>query len=281
MTIGTSSLVVAAAMIIFALFYDKKQINVGTILYQIIYSFFVDVFTKIQHYTDIKAVNFIIMLLGIIIFSFGTGLYSAADFGRGSYEAVTFSLSEKNGWKIKIVRMVLDILMVVIGVLLGGKFGICTVATVLLSGPVIQATVNTVKKSKIFKTINDNIDVLHRYVRVKKKLLGLDEIHMYDLYVPVIEIEKEKIPFEESVKRANKALAPLGEAYLKIFNEGIESGWVDIYQNKGKRGGAYSWGSYDTMPYVLLNYNYELNDTSTLVHEMGHSIHSYLSLIHI
>ena len=100
MTIGTSSLVVAAAMIIFALFYDKKQINVGTILYQIIYSFFVDVFTKIQHYTDIKAVNFIIMLLGIIIFSFGTGLYSAADFGRGSYEAVTFSLSEKNGWKI-------------------------------------------------------------------------------------------------------------------------------------------------------------------------------------
>lgn len=127
------------------------------------------------------------------------------------------------------------------------------------------------------KTINDNIDVLHRYVRVKKKLLGLDEIHMYDLYVPVIEIEKEKIPFEESVKRANKALAPLGEAYLKIFNEGIESGWVDIYQNKGKRGGAYSWGSYDTMPYVLLNYNYELNDTSTLVHEMGHSIHSYYS----
>lgn len=157
MTIGTSSLVVAVAMIIFALFYDKKQINVGTILYQIIYSFFVDVFTKIQHYTDIKAVNFIIMLLGIIIFSFGTWLYSAADFGRGSYEAVTFSLAEKNGWKIKIVRMVLDILMVVIGVLLGGKFGICTVATVLLSGPVIQTTVNTVKKSKIFKTINDNI----------------------------------------------------------------------------------------------------------------------------
>lgn len=157
MTIGTSSLVVAVAMIIFALFYDKKQINVGTILYQIIYSFFVDVFTKIQHYTNIKAVNFIIMLLGIIIFSFGTGLYSAADFGRGSYEAVTFSLAEKNGWKIKIVRMVLDILMVVIGVLLGGKFGICTVATVLLSGPIIQATVNTVKKSKIFKTINDNI----------------------------------------------------------------------------------------------------------------------------
>ena len=144
MSIGTSSLIVAVAMIIFALFYDRKQINIGTILYQIIYSFFVDVFTKIQHYTDIKAVNFVIMLLGIAIFSFGTGIYSAADFGRGS-----FSLAEKNGWKIKIVRMVLDIIMVIIGVLLGGKFGICTIATVLLSGPIIQATVSTVKKSKI------------------------------------------------------------------------------------------------------------------------------------
>ena len=150
----TGMSIVAVAMIIFALFYDRKQINIGTILYQIIYSFFVDVFTKIQHYTDIKAVNFVIMLLGIAIFSFGTGIYSAADFGRGSYEAVTFSLAEKNGWKIKIVRMVLDIIMVIIGVLLGGKFGICTIATVLLSGPIIQATVSTVKKSKILKNIS-------------------------------------------------------------------------------------------------------------------------------
>ena len=127
------------------------------------------------------------------------------------------------------------------------------------------------------KTLNDNMESLHRYVRVKKKLLGLDEIHMYDLYVPVIEIEKQHVEFNEAVEIANKALKPLGEEYLSIFNKGINSGWVDIYQNKGKRGGAYSWGSYDTMPYVLLNYNYELNDVSTLVHEMGHSIHSYYS----
>lgn len=153
MTIGTSSLAVAAVMIIFAFFYDRKQINIGTVLYQIIYSFFVDVFTKIQHYTDIKAVNFILMLVGIAIFLFGTGLYSAADFGRGSYEAVTFSLAEKNNWKIKTVRMTLDVLMVIIGVLLGGKFGICTVITVLISGPIIQATVNTAKKTKLFKLI--------------------------------------------------------------------------------------------------------------------------------
>ena len=127
------------------------------------------------------------------------------------------------------------------------------------------------------KTINENLSSLHRYVRLKKKLLGLDEMHMYDLYVPVIEIEKENIPYEEAVNIANSALKPLGKEYLGIFNEGIKNGWVDIYQNKGKRGGAYSFGGYDTMPYVLLNYNYELNDISTLVHEMGHSIHSYYS----
>lgn len=153
MSIGTSSLVVAAVMIVFAFFYDRKQINVGTVLYQLIYSFFVDVFTKVQHYTDIKSLNFILMFLGVVIFAIGTGLYSAADFGRGSYEAVTFSLSEKNGWKVKIVRIVLDVLMVVIGVLLGGKFGVCTVITVIISGPVIQLTVNTAKKTKLFKSI--------------------------------------------------------------------------------------------------------------------------------
>ncbi|PRR82802.1 oligoendopeptidase F [Clostridium vincentii] len=130
---------------------------------------------------------------------------------------------------------------------------------------------------KAIETINKNISSLHRYVKIKKNLLKLDEMHMYDLYVPVIEVEKEKVEFEEGVKIANEGLKPLGKEYLQIFNEGIKSGWVDIYQNKGKKGGAYSWGGYDTMPYVLLNYNYELNDISTLVHEMGHSIHSYYS----
>ena len=140
--IGTASLVVAVVMIIFAFLYDRKQINVGTVLYQIVYSAFVDVFNKIQHYADVKAVNFMLMLFGIVIFSIGTGLYSAANFGRGSYEAVTFSLAEKNGWKIKTVRMILDILMVVVGVLLGGKFGICTIVTVLLSGPIIPNSIS-------------------------------------------------------------------------------------------------------------------------------------------
>lgn len=127
------------------------------------------------------------------------------------------------------------------------------------------------------ETINNNVEALHRYVRIKKKMLGLQDIHMYDLYVPVIDTPKDHIEFNKAVEIVEDGLKPLGSEYLGIFKEGVESGWIDIYENKGKRGGAYSWGSYDTMPYVLLNYNYSLNDVSTLAHEMGHSIHSYYS----
>ena len=126
-------------------------------------------------------------------------------------------------------------------------------------------------------TIDENLKSLHRYVSLKKKLLGLNEMHMYDLYVPVIEIPKEHIEFNKAVDMVIEGLNPLGNEYLDIFKSGVQNGWIDIYQNKGKRGGAYSWGGYKTMPYVLLNYNYELNDVSTLAHEMGHSIHSYYS----
>lgn len=127
------------------------------------------------------------------------------------------------------------------------------------------------------KVMNDNVSSLHRYVKIKKELLNLDEIHMYDLYVPIIETQKEKVEFNDGVKIVLEGLKPLGEEYLDIFKGGINDGWIDIYENKGKRGGAYSWGGYDTMPYVLLNYNNELEDVSTLAHEMGHSIHSYYS----
>ena len=126
-------------------------------------------------------------------------------------------------------------------------------------------------------TINKNLSSLHRYVKLKKKMLGLDEMHMYDLYAPLFDVPKEHIEYKEAVEIVKTALQPLGKEYLDIFSEGIESGWIDVYENKGKRGGAYSWGSYDTMPYVLLNYNYDINDVSTLAHEMGHSLHSYYS----
>lgn len=129
----------------------------------------------------------------------------------------------------------------------------------------------------VVDTINNNLASLHKYVSLKKKLLGLDEIHMYDLYVPIVDSEEDHIEYEDAVKIALDGIKPLGQEYLDIFKAGISDGWVDVFENKGKRGGAYSWGCYDSMPYVLLNYNYQLNDVSTLAHEMGHSIHSYYS----
>ena len=129
----------------------------------------------------------------------------------------------------------------------------------------------------VVDTINNNLSSLHKYVSLKKKLLGLSEIHMYDLYVPIVDVEVDHIEYADAVKITLEGIKPLGQEYLDIFKEGISEGWVDVFQNKGKRTGAYSWGCYDSMPYVLLNYNYQLNDVSTLAHEMGHSIHSYYS----
>lgn len=138
MSIGMASFMVALGMILFVVIYDRSQIHIGTVLYQIVYSACVDLFANCHIYSRYVWVNFLIMLLGVILFAVGTGLYASASLGRGSYEAVTFALAEKNNWQVKIVRMILDIVMVVVGVLLGGKFGICTIVTVIISGPVIQ-----------------------------------------------------------------------------------------------------------------------------------------------
>ena len=137
-SIGMASFIVALGMILFAFIYDRSQIHVGTILYQIVYSACVDLFANCHIYSRYIWINFFIMLIGVVLFAVGTVLYASASLGRGSYEAVTFALAEKNNWQVKIVRMVLDIIMVVIGVLLGGKFGVCTIVTVLISGPIIQ-----------------------------------------------------------------------------------------------------------------------------------------------
>ncbi len=145
-SIGTASMIVAIVMIVFAFFYDRSQIHIGTILYQIVYSFCVDLFANAHVYSTHIWVNALIMLLGIVLFAIGTGFYAAASLGRGSYEALTFSLAEKNNWQVKIVPMVLDVVMVVTGVMLGGKFGICTIVTILISGPVIQFTAAKTKK---------------------------------------------------------------------------------------------------------------------------------------
>ena len=145
-SIGMASLIVAIVMIVFAFFYDRSQIHIGTILYQIVYSFCVDLFANAHVYSTHLWVNALIMLLGVMLFAVGTGFYAAASLGRGSYEALTFSLAEKNGWQVKVVRMMLDIVMVIAGVLLGGKFGICTIVTIIISGPVIQFTASKTKK---------------------------------------------------------------------------------------------------------------------------------------
>ena len=145
-SIGMASMIVAVVMIVFAFFYDRSQIRIGTIIYQVVYSCCVDLFANVHVYSRYLWVNVLIMLGGVLLFAIGTGFYASASLGRGSYEALTFALAEKNGWQVKIVRMILDIIMVVSGVLLGGKFGICTIITIIVSGPVIQLTVSVAKK---------------------------------------------------------------------------------------------------------------------------------------
>lgn len=145
-SIGMASLIVAIIMIVFSFFYDRSQIHIGTIIYQLVYSLCIDLFANAHVYSTHLWVNALIMLLGVMLFAVGTGVYAAASLGRGSYEALTFSLAEKNGWQVKAVRMILDIVMVLTGVLLGGKFGICTIVTIIISGPIIQFTASKAKK---------------------------------------------------------------------------------------------------------------------------------------
>lgn len=147
-SIGMASFLVALGMILFVLIYDRSQIHIGTIIYQVVYSGCVDLFANCHRYSSHMWINFMIMLVGVVLFAVGTGLYASASLGRGSYEAVTFALAEKNKWQVKVVRMISDILVVVIGVLLGGRFGICTIVTVLISGPIIQFVNEKVKQLK-------------------------------------------------------------------------------------------------------------------------------------
>jgi len=131
--------------------------------------------------------------------------------------------------------------------------------------------------TNLIAAVHENFGLMHRYVTLRKKLLGLDELHMYDLYAPLIPNIKMEIPFDEAKKIVAKGMEPLGDSYQKILNEGYSHRWIDIYENENKRSGAYSWGAYGTHPYVLLNYNDTLNNVFTLAHEMGHAIHSYHS----
>jgi len=128
----------------------------------------------------------------------------------------------------------------------------------------------------LIEAVHKNFDKMHRYVRLRKKLLGVEELHFYDVYAPLIADVDKKIPFAEAKQTVYDSLAPLGEDYRKILKEGFENRWIDVYQNEGKRSGAYSAGA-SVHPYVLLNYTGTLDSQFTLAHEMGHALHSYHS----
>ncbi|MEG6590911.1 oligoendopeptidase F [Paenibacillus barengoltzii] len=131
--------------------------------------------------------------------------------------------------------------------------------------------------TNLIDAVHESLPLLQRYMKLRKKLLGVDELHMYDLFAPLVEEYKWEIPYEEAKKMVAEGLQPLGEEYLKVLREGFENRWIDVYENEGKRTGAYSWGAYGTHPYVLLNHKDNLNSMFTLAHEMGHALHSYFS----
>lgn len=130
---------------------------------------------------------------------------------------------------------------------------------------------------RLIESVHSNLDKMYRYMSLRKKVLGLDEMHMYDLATPMIAGVKKAIPYEEAVETILAALQPMGEEYVSILKRGFAERWVDRYENEGKRSGAYSGGAYGTKPFVLMNYHDTLDSMFTLAHEMGHSMHSYFA----
>ena len=134
---------------------------------------------------------------------------------------------------------------------------------------------DTLVYDNLISVVNKRIDVLHQYYDLKKKVLELAQLHLYDVYANLITDSKFKYPFEKAKEIVKASLSVLGEDYIKVLNEGLNDRWIDVYPNKGKRSGGYSGGAYDTNPYILLNYQDKYDDMSTLAHELGHSMHSY------
>ncbi|WP_273122616.1 oligoendopeptidase F [Bacillus weihaiensis] len=127
----------------------------------------------------------------------------------------------------------------------------------------------------LVNTVHQNLDLLQRYVKLRKEVLQLDEVHMYDLYTPLVKDVKMEVPYEKAKEYILKGLEPLGEDYISILEDGFNNRWVDVHENKGKRSGAYSSGAYGTNPYILMNWQDNVNNLFTLAHEFGHSVHSY------
>lgn len=131
--------------------------------------------------------------------------------------------------------------------------------------------------NQLIARVNNHLDSMYRYMKIRKKLLQVDPMYMYDIYVPLVADFDMKVTYEEAKEITLQGLKPLGEEYLSVLRQGYQGRWIDVYENQGKTSGAYSWGTYDTHPYVLMNYDDKLDDLFTLAHEMGHSLHSYYS----
>ncbi|MBQ9931090.1 MAG: oligoendopeptidase F, partial [Firmicutes bacterium] len=127
----------------------------------------------------------------------------------------------------------------------------------------------------LIAVVNEHLPAVHRYMEIRRKALNLDQVHMYDVYAPLIQIPEEEVTYEAALEQVREGLAPLGEQYLKDMEAGLQARWIDVYENEGKTSGAYSFGSYDSFPYILLNFNSKLKDVFTIAHEMGHSMHSF------
>jgi oligoendopeptidase F len=129
----------------------------------------------------------------------------------------------------------------------------------------------------LLDAVHDNLDVLHRHADLKREALGVDELRMWDLYAPMTGNDAPEIPYDRAAEYVTEAVAPLGDAYQERLRQGLDSRWVDVYENRGKRSGAFSAGTYDTQPFILLNYQDDISSMFTLAHELGHSLHSELA----
>lgn len=146
-----------------------------------------------------------------------------------------------------------------------------------LAAALDRGNIPTEVYDNLISTVHQFLPAMYRYVELRKRVLGVEELHMYDVYVPLVKDYKMEVTFEQAKELVKQGLSPMGEEYVSRLQEGFDHHWIDVYENQGKRSGAYSWGAYGTHPYVLLNYQDKLDDVFTLAHEMGHALHTYYS----